>query len=59
MDNEDVICDCFNVTVEDVKNAIKNGAKSFEEVQDATSIGTGCGGCLESNKELVAKLLKK
>lgn len=59
MDNEDVICDCFNVTVEDVKNAIKNGAKSFEEVQDATSIGTGCGGCLESNQELVAKLLKK
>ena len=59
MDNNEVVCNCFSVTVQDIKDAINNGAKSFEEVQDATNVGNGCGECIESNKELVAKLLKK
>lgn len=59
MDDDKVICGCFTVTVQDVKNAIKNGAKSFEEVQAATNIGTGCGNCIESNKKLVGELLGK
>lgn len=58
MDNNEVVCGCFNITVQDIKDAIENGAKSFEEVQDATNVGNGCGGCIESNEELVAKLLK-
>lgn len=59
MDNNKVVCGCFNVTEEDLKNAIKNGANSFEEVQVATKVGTGCGNCVESNKALVAQLLAK
>ncbi len=54
-----VVCGCFKVTVQDLVNAIKNGAKSFEEVQAATKVGTGCGKCVESNKALVAQLLAK
>jgi bacterioferritin-associated ferredoxin len=41
------------------KMLIKNGAKSFEEVQAVTKVGTGCGKCVESNKALVAQLLAK
>ena len=40
-------------------NAIKNGAKSFEEVQAITKVGTGCGHCVEGNKALVAQLLAR
>jgi bacterioferritin-associated ferredoxin len=57
MDNNDVVCGCMNVTVQDIKDAIKNGAKSFEEVQEATNVGTGCGNCVDSVTELVNKLL--
>ncbi|GAA0076307.1 hypothetical protein UT300005_06850 [Clostridium sp. CTA-5] len=59
MNKDDVICTCFNVTLKDVEDAIKNGAKSFEEVQEATNIGTGCGACLENAEEIVNNLLSK
>ena len=59
MENNKVVCGCFNVTVQDLNNAIKNGAKSFEDVQAATKVGTGCGNCVESNEALVAQLLAK
>lgn len=52
-----VICGCMNVTVQDIKNAINNGAHSFEEVQAITKVGTGCGNCVVSNKQLVNELL--
>ena len=52
-----IVCGCYKVTVQDLNNAIKNGAKTFEEVQAITKVGTGCGNCIESNKALVAQLL--
>ncbi|MBU3102290.1 MULTISPECIES: (2Fe-2S)-binding protein [Clostridium] len=57
MENIKVVCSCLNVTVQDITNAIENGAKSFEEVQAVTKVGTGCGKCIDSVKELVAELL--
>ena len=59
MDNDKVVCGCINVTVKDLKDAIANGAKSFEEVQAATNVGTGCGNCVDSVKVLVDELLGK
>ncbi|HEY8892096.1 MAG TPA: (2Fe-2S)-binding protein [Clostridium sp.] len=59
IDDNEVVCGCFKVTVQDLNNAIKKGAKSFKEVQDITKVGTGCGKCVESNKLLVAQLLAK
>lgn len=57
--NSNVVCGCFKVTEQDLKNAINNGAKSFEEIQAITKVGTGCGKCVESNKALIAQLLGK
>lgn len=59
IDENQVVCGCFKVTVQDLEQAIKNGAKSFEEVQAITKVGTGCGNCVDSNKALVAQLLAK
>lgn len=59
MDYDKVVCGCYKVTVGDLNRAVKDGAKSFEEVQAVTKVGTGCGGCIESNKALVTYLLKK
>lgn len=58
IDDNQIVCGCFKVTAKDIVNAVKNGAKSFEEVQAITKVGTGCGNCVESNKALVAYLLK-
>lgn len=54
-----IVCGCLRVTVQDLVKAVKNGAKSFEEVQAITKVGTGCGKCVESNKALVAQLLAR
>lgn len=59
IDQNQVVCGCLKVIVNDMVNAIRNGAKSFEEVQAVTKVGTGCGKCVEANKLLVAQLLKR
>ena len=59
MDNDEVVCGCLNLTVQDIKNAIENGAKSYEEVEEATQVGTVCGQCIDDVKALVDELLGK
>lgn len=57
MDKDKIICSCFNVSCEDIENAINEGASSLEEVQDALSCGSGCGCCDDEVKELCDQLL--
>lgn len=59
MDKDKKICYCFNVSVDDIARAIENGADTFQEVQDATNLGKGCGSCLAEAKAVVDELLKK
>jgi nitrogen fixation NifU-like protein len=40
-----VICTCLNITDKDIEQAVKDGARSWEQLQEATKIGTVCGGC--------------
>ena len=42
-----------NVTEEQIKEAIANGATTVDEVGEATGAGTGCGSC----KDAIAELL--
>jgi bacterioferritin-associated ferredoxin len=58
MDDNEIVCQCTSVTVKDIKDAIENGAKSFEEVQEATQVSTVCGGCEDDVKALVEELLE-
>lgn len=44
-DMEEIICNCFQVTRGTIVDAIKGGATTVDAVGDATSAGTGCGGC--------------
>ncbi len=59
MNKEDLVCGCMKVTVGDIEKAIADGAKSFEDVQTATKVGTGCGACVGKNRAFVAELLAK
>ncbi|MBQ8997119.1 MAG: (2Fe-2S)-binding protein [Clostridium sp.] len=40
-----VVCDCLGVTVEDIKNAVENGAKTLDDIKETTGAGTICGCC--------------
>jgi nitrogen fixation NifU-like protein len=47
------ICHCLNVTDKDIENAYKNGAHTWEALQSATKIGSGCGECKDKAMELL------
>jgi nitrogen fixation NifU-like protein len=47
------ICHCLNITDKDIENAFHNGARTWEQLQQATKIGTVCGGCKEKAMELL------
>lgn len=48
-----VICTCLNITNKDIEEAVKNGARGWNELQEATKIGTVCGGCRKKAEELL------
>ena len=59
MDLDKVVCNCLGVTNGMIKNAVEAGASSLEEVQEATSAGTACGGCTENVEHLIEQFVKE
>jgi len=47
------ICHCLGITDKDIENAFQNGARSWEDLQQATKIGTVCGNCKEKAMEML------
>jgi bacterioferritin-associated ferredoxin len=56
---KEVLCCCHDVTLEDVKNQIKLGVNSFDNLQEITKIGTDCPPCKEKNEKLFKILLNE
>lgn len=48
-----VICTCLNITDKDIEEAVKAGARDWTQLQEATKIGTVCGGCKGKAEELL------
>jgi len=48
-----VICHCLNITDKDIETAVKQGARTWEDLQNATKIGSVCGGCKGEASELL------
>ncbi len=60
MDNPDeIICSCLDITRGMIKEAVDNGAKTLEDVQEVNSVGTVCGSCIEEVENLIAELTGK
>ncbi|MDE7298965.1 MAG: (2Fe-2S)-binding protein [Lachnospiraceae bacterium] len=59
MDENEIICSCMGTTVRDIMDAVENGAKTLEEVQAVTQVGTVCGACLDDVEALIKKLTDK
>jgi NifU-like protein len=48
-----VVCNCLGITDKDIEQAVKDGARNWEQLQAATKIGTVCGGCKPRAEELL------
>ena len=47
------ICHCLGITSKDIENAFRQGARSWEQLQQATKIGTVCGNCKDKALEII------
>lgn len=54
-----VVCECMQVTDEDIEHAVLDGARSFIELQEMTKIGTGCGECQDEAQRVLSEYVQK
>ena len=47
------ICHCLGITDKDIETAFNQGARTWEDLQQATKIGTACGSCKDKALELL------
>jgi nitrogen fixation NifU-like protein len=47
------VCQCMNVTDKDIERAVRDGAKTWLDLQNKTKIGTVCGQCKARALELI------
>ena len=47
------ICNCLGITDKDIESAFHKGARNWEQLQQATKIGTVCGKCKDKTMELL------
>ena len=57
MKRNKIACNCKNITYGMIEDAIKDGAKSYKEVEMRLRFGTGCGKCREFIQYLIRNLL--
>ncbi len=48
-----IICQCMNVTDRDIEEAVLEGARSYQQLQEHTKLGTVCGQCEDKARELL------
>jgi NAD(P)H-nitrite reductase large subunit len=57
MSNDEIICNCNEITRGEIIKAIKEkGLKTVEEVGDETTAGTVCGGCQDDIQEILNEI---
>ena len=52
-------CHCHNVTYGMIEDAVKNGARTLQQVMDATGAGKGCVKCREFLEYLIRDILEE
>ena len=53
VENTTVICHCLGITDKDIEAAFSSGARNWEQLQQATKIGTVCGTCREKAEDIL------
>lgn len=52
-----VVCTCMGVMDSEIRQAIKQGAKSFDDLQQELMVGTGCTSCIEEIMQILKEEL--
>ena len=52
------ICQCMSVTDKEIKEAVLEGARTYQQLQEKTKAGTVCGQCKEETIKLMDEYIK-
>ncbi|RDI94623.1 nitrite reductase large subunit [Meiothermus sp. QL-1] len=52
------VCNCLGVSREQIREAVRAGARDLAALKKATQAGTGCGGCVPAMKGILQEELK-
>ena len=59
MNRQKIACNCKNITYGMIEDAIKAGAKNYEDVEKQLGFGTGCGKCKEFIRFLIRDIIEE
>ena len=54
-----LVCQCMNVTDKEIEQAVRDGARTYCELQERTKLGTVCGQCKDEATRLLDVYRKK
>ncbi len=54
-----LVCDCYNIWVEDIKKALEEGADTFEDLERSMKLGVLCSACVGDSKKVIEELRKE
>jgi Fe-S cluster assembly protein NifU len=54
-----IVCECLNVSEEEIEHAVLEGARNYYQLQEMTKVGTSCGKCEEDARELLQFYVQK
>lgn len=54
-----LVCECYDIWVEDIKNALENGADTFEDLERSMRLGVLCSACIGDSKKVIEELRKE
>ena len=53
-----LVCTCLGVMYSDIIQSIKEGADTYQKLQDVLLVGTGCNSCVTEVKQIVEEETK-
>lgn len=57
MDDNRMVCECYDIRVKDIKQAIENGTDTFEKMERTMKLGVLCGACVRDAKKVIEEII--
>lgn len=51
-----MVCECYDITVDKIKQALLNGAKGYDDLVKSMRLGVLCSACIGDAKKVVEQL---
>lgn len=51
-----MVCECYGITVNDIKNELIKGAEGFDELEKTIHLGVMCSACIADAKKVIDEL---